>query len=285
MDATPARPARPRAAARRRKKAAIASVTGVLVLLVGVIVAFLASSPSSSPKTAPPAHRAEAARAAAKAAALTPAAMAHEMAVFPAKHLNLPAKVPGARLHEGAKPKVLYIGAEWCPFCAAERWAVVTALSKFGTFSNLGLIHSSSSDVYPSTATFSFHKATYHSDYLAFSGFEVQTVDHQPLDKLPGYASKIEKRLDPAGDIPLVDLGGRLASVGAAYPPQVLQHLSAKQIAADLHRPDSQPAVYIDAAAGDLTAQLCELTHGSPARVCRVVEHAKGGPRGKQHLG
>jgi hypothetical protein len=32
---------------------------------------------------------------------------------------------------------MLYIGAEYCPYCAAERWPLVMALSKFGTFSNL----------------------------------------------------------------------------------------------------------------------------------------------------
>jgi hypothetical protein len=37
------------------------------------------------------------------------------------------------------KPLVLYVGAEYCPFCASQRWAVVVALSRFGTFSNLGL--------------------------------------------------------------------------------------------------------------------------------------------------
>ena len=62
------------------------------------------------------------------------------------------------------KPQILYIGAEYCPFCAAERWPMVIALSRFGTFSGLGLSTSSSTDVFPSTPTLTFHGSTYTSD-------------------------------------------------------------------------------------------------------------------------
>ena len=41
------------------------------------------------------------------------------------------------------KPEILYIGAEYCPFCAAERWSMIIALSRFGTFSNLHFMTSS----------------------------------------------------------------------------------------------------------------------------------------------
>ena len=48
----------------------------------------------------------------------------------------------GTPLTSGGKPEVLYMGAEYCPFCAAERWAMVVALSRFGTFSGLSTVHS-----------------------------------------------------------------------------------------------------------------------------------------------
>jgi thiol-disulfide isomerase/thioredoxin len=41
--------------------------------------------------------------------------------------------IKGAAVTVGGKPLVLYIGAEYCPYCAATRWALVMALSKFGT--------------------------------------------------------------------------------------------------------------------------------------------------------
>ena len=43
--------------------------------------------------------------------------------------------VTGPALTSGGKPEMLYIGAEWCPYCAAERWAMAVALRRFGTFS------------------------------------------------------------------------------------------------------------------------------------------------------
>jgi len=50
--------------------------------------------------------------------------------------------------------------------------AVVVALSRFGTFTNLGVTSSASNDVYPNTPTLSFHGATYNSQYLSFTGVE-----------------------------------------------------------------------------------------------------------------
>ncbi len=54
-------------------------------------------------------------------------------------------------------PRVFYAGAEYCPFCSTERWAVVVAMSRFGTWSGLGQTRSSPGDQYPRTATFTFH--------------------------------------------------------------------------------------------------------------------------------
>ena len=37
-------------------------------------------------------------------------------------------------LTRNGKPEVLYIGAAFCPYCAADQWSIIVALSKFGTF-------------------------------------------------------------------------------------------------------------------------------------------------------
>src|SRR6201996_5588847 len=81
----------------------------------------------------------------------------------------------GSALTSNGKPEVLYIGAEYCPFCAAERWGMVVALSRFGTFKNLGTTRSSSSDEFPNTATWTFYKSSYTSKYLTFSSVEMET--------------------------------------------------------------------------------------------------------------
>ena len=56
----------------------------------------------------------------------------------------------------GGKPEVLFVGAEYCPFCAAERWPLIVALARFGRFTALHDAVSSAQAVFPSTATFSF---------------------------------------------------------------------------------------------------------------------------------
>ena len=61
------------------------------------------------------------------------------------------------------KPGAVFIGGEFCPYCAAERWALIMAFSKFGTFSGLKETTSSPWDTDPSTATFSFYGATYRA--------------------------------------------------------------------------------------------------------------------------
>src|SRR6266852_5220447 len=44
------------------------------------------------------------------------------------------------------KPEIFYFGAEFCPYCAAQRWSLVIALSHFGTFSKLPETYSSNLD-------------------------------------------------------------------------------------------------------------------------------------------
>ena len=43
-------------------------------------------------------------------------------------------------------PVVFFYGAEFAPYAAAERWPLILALSRFGTFHRLGLMQSSSDD-------------------------------------------------------------------------------------------------------------------------------------------
>ena len=84
------------------------------------------------------------------------------------------------------KPKVLYVGAEYCPFCAAERWPMVVALSRFGT-----LLAAWASRRRPRrTPTRArrrcpFHGSTYTSDKLSFTGYETTTNQQQADGSYP----------------------------------------------------------------------------------------------------
>src|SRR5262245_32109496 len=44
----------------------------------------------------------------------------------------------GEPLLDAGGPVVFFMGAEWCPFCASERWALVEATSRFGEWRDLG---------------------------------------------------------------------------------------------------------------------------------------------------
>ncbi|MEV0288821.1 DUF929 family protein [Kribbella sp. NPDC050820] len=190
-----------------------------------------------------------------------------------------PAAITAPALTTDGKPKVLYIGAEFCPFCAAERWPVAVALSRFGTFSNLGTTHSAGDDVYPNTPTLSFHGASYTSKYLAFTGVETTTnekVDGQytPLDT-PTAADQqtFETYNEPpyvksGGSIPFIDLGGRFVSSGATYTPETLAGKTPTEIATALKDPSSPIARAVDASANLYTAALCQLTNNQPGTVC-----------------
>src|SRR5580658_4871543 len=62
-----------------------------------------------------------------------------------------------------AEPVVFFYGAEYAPYAAAERWPLVLALSRFGTFKQLGLMQSSSTTAFANVSTFTFSDAYYTS--------------------------------------------------------------------------------------------------------------------------
>ncbi len=192
---------------------------------------------------------------------------------------SAPTRIDAPRLAADGKPRVLYVGAEFCPFCAAERWPLVVALSRFGTWSDLGATRSASKDVYPETQTLSFHGATFTSDVLSFTG--VETTGNTPvdgsypaLDRLTPADERIVQDYNKppytpaAGNIPFLDVGGLYVSAGSTYSPKVLQGRSRQQIAASLDDPQDPVAAAIGGSANVLTAVLCEATGGKPADVC-----------------
>ena len=194
-----------------------------------------------------------------------------------------------AALTSGGKPEMVFEGAEYCPYCAAERWAMIVALSRFGTFSGLQTIRSASADgagtaePYPATPTWTFINAHYTSPYLTFTPVEAYT---NVPDTSTGFYTTLQKptaeqtalitKYDAppyvtsadAGAIPFVDFGNKYEIVGASYNPQVLSGLSWSQIAADLSNPSSPVAKSIDGVANYMTAAICKMTGNQPASAC-----------------
>ena len=186
----------------------------------------------------------------------------------------LPTKVGNGTVLKAAdgKPLITYIGAEYCPYCAAERWAVAVALSRFGTFENLQGTHSSDSDVFPDTQTLSFYGSSYSSPYIDFQPVEEETNQqagdgYQALQTPTAAQNALVAKYDPQGSIPFLDIANRYVITGASFSPQVLQGLSRSQIAADLSNPDSAVAQAIDGTANDITAAIAAVTGNQPSSV------------------
>jgi hypothetical protein len=170
-------------------------------------------------------------------------------------------------LTSGGKPEVLYIGGEFCPFCAAERWALTVALSRFGTFSGLHFIHSAADD--GDIATLTFYRSHYTSKYVSFAPVEWYTendrVTLQPptsaqLALFQKYDGPPYVNTNNSGGFPFVDIGNKYLALGAQFQPTVLSGLSWSQIATDLSNPASPVAQNIDGAANTITKALDQLT-------------------------
>lgn len=185
---------------------------------------------------------------------------------------QLPQPINGSALTENGRPVVLYMGAEYCPYCAAERWAMVNALSRFGTFSNLQSTHSALND--GNIQTFSFYGATYTSKYLSFQSVELETNTDKPLETPNAQQNQIMTTYDAppytsqTGTIPFIDFGGKYLVNGASYDASVLSGQSADAIAAALSQPNSDIARAVVGTANALTATICKLTGNQPASAC-----------------
>jgi hypothetical protein len=264
---------------------------GAIVVVVAVVLAIVlstgggSSAPTAGSTKAPPSGGA----AASVVGQLTSVPAATLDQVGAGTTVSKPTSISGAALTSGGKPEVLYIGAEYCPYCAAERWAVIVALSRFGSFSGLAPIRSAAADgagnaePYPLTPTWTFANASYTSKYLTFT--PVEGFTNIP-DKATGFYTALQtptaaqqallNKYDAAqqGAIPFIDYGNKFLSVGASYNPAVLSGLTWAQIATDLHNPASPVAKAVLGVANYATAAVCGLTSDQPSSACTPAVRA-----------
>jgi thiol-disulfide isomerase/thioredoxin len=179
------------------------------------------------------------------------------------KPLNTPS------LSLGSKPIIVYIGAEYCPYCAAVRWPLVLALLRFGNFSGLEYMLSSSTDYYPNTPTSTFVNSSYTSPYIVFESFEFEDRNYQPLQSVPANYSAIWQSV-AQGSIPFVDFGGKLALIGAPFSPALLSGYNWSEIVAQVEQNTTLGAT-IEAAANAITRAICSVDGGKPSTVCGFV--------------
>ena len=190
------------------------------------------------------------------------------------------------------KPGIFYLGGEFCPYCAAQRWVIITSMSRFGTFANIGNMQSSSSDVFANTPTFTFSKATFQSPYVTF-----QPVEH--YSNVPDPSTGYYKILTPftkeqaalvkkfstaqfssaATGIPFQDVGNKALFAGPSYSPGALSGLTRNEIAANLSDPTNPTTQAILSASNYMSATVCAIDGQQPSAGLHVQGRHRGGQR------
>lgn len=180
-------------------------------------------------------------------------------------------------LESAGKPEVLFIGAEFCPFCAAERWPLIVALSRFGRFTALNNMQSAQASVFPGVQTFTFVGARYTSRYVTFTGIELYS-DSAGTD---GAFTKIASLTAPqqavlnryatgtdSGSFPFVDIDNLMVASTSGFSPAVIEGRSQGAIASALGQAGGLVGQAIVASANYLTAGICRSTGQQPGSVC-----------------
>ena len=244
---------------------AVAVVVAVVVALIGVKLG--SGSASGAPRQPAPA---------AAITRLTTIPLS-TLTAAAAKVSNLTAaqSLSDPPLTAGGKPEMLYIGAEFCPICATERWPMLVALSHFGTFANVSQTHSAVSD--GDIPTLSFYGSTYRSPYLTFT--PVETTTNQPSGSYyktletptPAEMALWQAKQPQQQTFPFIDIGGKWLLQNAQYPPQALEGHSFNDITDSIGSNDNTIGVYVDASATVLTKDICAVTGQQPAATCRAV--------------
>ncbi len=184
-------------------------------------------------------------------------------------------------LVEDGKPVILSVGAEYCPYCAIQRWGLVLALMRFGNFSTLDYMTSSADGT--DWATFTLHGANYSSDYISLAAYEVYDRLGANLDVIPQvYASDFNVY---GNAFPFTDFAGRYVVLGAMLPPGYSDYVGGylgpmldgktwAQITMAIGDASNPLGGLINEEASVITAAICKVTSGGPALVCEQEQIA-----------
>jgi thiol-disulfide isomerase/thioredoxin len=254
----------------------IVHLSSAVLLVATIVLTTLATPVGASPSLSP---------AIAYDIAHVPASAFNAVSASTSAALPLATKSQPALNLGSSKTTILYVGADYCPYCAAERWSLALALARFGSFSKLGATSSYAHDIYPSTPTLSFYGSTYTSTYIDFVPVELYTnkvnktnTNYQVLQHLTKAEAKVQKTYDSSKyfpgvstaspPIPFIDIDNHYLIVGSSFSPQLLSGLTRNEIAASLAKPTTPAAKAIVATANYIDAAICKSAPSTPKAVC-----------------
>jgi hypothetical protein len=281
LDPTPIAELRKRNQRRRRRQLRRAGGGALTVaLVVGLLVTLLPTTTRYGPRIGPSINVASFVQTSVNVPDSVLEAVGHPATATPLKAVQ--GRSP---LTVGGKPVIVYVGDGACPGCAFQQWALLVALSRFGSFSNLGqfvIPPQSSGPRLP--LSWSFAGSTYTSSLLTFEPAEagpfattasngevlppetMNPLQQNAIDALEG--PTIETQSYPFTDISnrFWDYGFEGEASDAVYT--VLQRLSLDQVATDLNNPTSPVAQVIDGAANYLIGDICSIVGAQNAPIC-----------------
>ena len=198
---------------------------------------------------------------------------AKEMTKQP-KALGKFVEVSKETVRRNGKLLMFFMGAEYCPYCAAERWAIVRSLQKFGQWDGLKQTISAARDQpFLNLPTYDFTKATYNSPHIEFVAREIKDREFKPLEKLLKTEEKLVRKHNPKKEIPFLLIGGRFVQVGSGFPPKIFIGHTFRQTETELKKIESEIRKTIDEEANVISALLC--VSGLPPELCKETGTAE----------
>ncbi|MEM3638205.1 MAG: DUF929 family protein [Conexivisphaerales archaeon] len=177
-----------------------------------------------------------------------------------------PVPISGSPLNKSGLPEILYIGGDFCPYCAGLRWSLSIALSRFGNISGLEYMLSGVNDMNVSTVTFSH--VGYTSNYISFVAIEAFDRQGKPLQAVGQQENQLWNQYDPTGSIPFLDIANQYLLLHSPYDPSILKGLSWEQIYSQLNNKSNPVTQQIVAGADAIITAICKVDGGKPADVC-----------------
>lgn len=266
--ATKGRQAR-QAAQRRNRLYGVVAIVAVIAIVAVVVIVSVASGGGGKPRQPAPAA------AVSQMKNIPMSTLVAAVKKVSPSNLYYASPAAGGALTAQGKPEILFIGAEYCPICAAERWPMTMALMKFGTFTNLQQTHSAQAD--GDAGTWSYYGAAYTSQYLTFKPYELYTNQpsgngYKSLDSLPAADQRIwTANLGQNVSFPFIDFAGKEVLTSAQYNPQLIYYHDFNYVLGSVGSNDNSVGAQIDAAAAVFTKYICGLTGDKPGSVCSAV--------------
>jgi len=173
----------------------------------------------------------------------------------------------GSSWSVGGKPIIVFIGAEYCPYCAATRWPLILALLRFGNFTGLQYMVSAppANETYYNVPTFTFRHAQYYSPYIVFEAYEVQNRNYVYVEQPPSNYSQVWAAF--GSGYPFIDFANTRVLASSPFIPATWHNYNWTQIVG-LIQSNTSFGSQIRAYTNAITAVICSVDGNKPSSVC-----------------